>query len=88
MLWKRRLATMAKFEVRVRVGSSDGLSERFVDKSLEGAETQAREWLARLGYTEAEAPEVRRYFIDECGGKFRIDLACDPASRRQELLAG
>lgn len=79
---------MAKLEVRGRIGSPNGRDERFVDQSLEGAETQPREWLALFGYTEAEAAEVRRYFIDECGGKFRIDLAGEPDSRRQGLLAG
>jgi hypothetical protein len=65
---------MAKFEVQLDIKSNPGFPYRFVDKSLEGAEAQAIEWLTEFRYTESDIQEMRRYFIDQCAGKFRIDL--------------
>lgn len=65
---------MPKFEVQVEIKGSNDLPNRFVDKSLEGAEAQANEWLTQLRYTDSDIQDKRRYFIDQCAGKFRIDL--------------
>lgn len=63
---------MAKFVVQLTIRGNQGLPQRFVDKSLEGAEAQANEWLTEYRYTPSDIQEKHQYFIDQCAGKWEV----------------